>query len=79
MGANSIYQILIPSDKTINDSTTIPAWKSTGLGGAGKFLGVYGYIYYKDIYGDDHWTRFNLQYGRKNFIFASEKNDADMY
>jgi hypothetical protein len=79
LGANSIYHILIPSDIMIKDSTTIPAYNITGSSGPGKFLAVYGYIYYNDIYGDSHWTQFYFQWWRDHFLFAPEKNDADKY
>ena len=74
LGSNSTMNFIIPTELFIKDSTTIPDWKSTG-----KFLGVFGYIYYRDIFDSTtiHYSQFNLRFWRDKFIFDSLYNDAD--
>ncbi len=76
LGTNSTMNFIIPTDLIIRDSTTIPDWKSTG-----KFLGVFGYIYYGDIFDSTttHYSQFNLRFWRDKFVFDSLHNDADRY
>ena len=76
LGSNSSMNFIIPTDLSIEDSTTIPDWKSTG-----KFLGVFGYIFYKDIFDSSttHYSQFNLRFWRDKFVFDSLYNDADRY
>lgn len=76
LGSNSTMNFIIPTDLIIRDSTTIPDWKSTG-----KFLGVFGYIYYRDIFDSTttHYSQFNLRFWRDKFVFDSLYNDADRY
>ena len=76
LGSNSTMNFIIPTELFIKDSTTIPDWKSTG-----KFLGVFGYIYYRDIFDSTtiHYSQFNLRFWRDKFVFDSLYNNADRY
>jgi len=75
LGSDFPIEFPITSAWFIKDSTTIPAWKS-----GGKYLGVYGIMYYDDVFGYDHWNRFYLRYWRGDkFVFDPNYNDADKY
>jgi hypothetical protein len=74
VGSNaSVTQPIITTIK-IKDSTTIPAWKN-----GSKFLGIYGFIFYKNVFNDSCYTQFSMAYDHIRGGFNYRVKDNYIY
>src|SRR3990172_10446963 len=74
IGPRAVIKFPVSTDITIRKESDIIGWKS-----GAKFLGVFGYIFYEDIFGDSCFTQFCMYYEYKEdkFVFNEKYNNAD--
>ncbi len=74
VGSHDSVTVPIPTPYVIKDNTTIPAWRH-----GYKFLGIFGYIFYKNVFRDSCYSQISMFYDHRTGRFKYRTKDNDIY